>query len=77
VPLPSGAYFTAIEIETDQLTIKGKADSAFTVISYAMALESHGEFSEVRLAEIGEGKSAETETTQVESGVSFAIVVSK
>lgn len=76
--LPSGAYFTSIEIGTDQITVTGEADSSFTVISYAMALESQGEFSEVRLAEIGESKNTEAETTEVESrGVSFMIVISK
>ena len=75
--LPSGAYFTYIEVGTDQITVKGEADSSFTVISYAMALESQGGFSEVRVAEIGESRSTEAETTEVESsGVFFTIVIS-
>jgi type IV pilus assembly protein PilM len=76
--LPSEAYFTFIEVGTDQVTVRGEADSSFTVISYTMALESLGNFSEVRLAQISESQSTEAETTEVEtSGVSFMIVISK
>ncbi|MFQ5759224.1 MAG: PilN domain-containing protein, partial [Candidatus Bathyarchaeia archaeon] len=76
--LPSGAYFTSIEIGTDQVTVKGEADSSFTVISYAMALETQGVFSEVRIGEIGESRSTEAEATEMESsGVSFIIAISK
>ena len=76
--LPSGACFTSIEIGTGQITVKGEADSSFTVISYAMALEAQGVFSEVRIGEIGESRSTGAETTEVESsGASFIIVISK
>jgi len=76
--LPSGAYFTSMEIGADQLNVQGEADNSFTVISYAMALEAQGVFSEVRIDEIGESRSTEAETTEVESsGVSFIIVISK
>ena len=56
--LPSEAYFTSIEIGTDQITVEGESDSSFTVISYATALESLARFSEVRIAEINEGSRA-------------------
>ena len=56
--LPSEAYFTSIEIDTDQITVEGESDSSFTVISYATALESLARFSEVRIAEINEGSRA-------------------
>ena len=69
--LPSEAYFTSMEIGTDQITVKGEADSSFTVISYAMALEAQGRLSEVRIAEIDESTEAET------TGVSFTIIISK
>lgn len=55
--LPSEAYFTSIEIGTDQFTVEGEADSSFVVISYAMALEAQGGLSEVRIVEINESKS--------------------
>lgn len=71
--LPSQAYLASMEIGTDQITVKGKADSPFTVISYAMALEAQVGFSEVRIAEIDGSKSPQVETT----GVSFTIVISK
>ncbi len=74
--VPSEAYFTSIEIDTDQITVEGEADSSFTAISYAMALEAQGRFSEVRIVEID--KSTAAKTTAAEStGVSFIIVISK
>jgi len=73
--IPSGAYFTSIEIETNQITIKGEAASSFTVISYATALETQGVFSEVRIAEI---RSAEAESMEAKSTtISFTIVINK
>ncbi len=69
--LPSEASFTSVAVGTDQITVEGEADSPFAVISYAMALEAHGRFSEVRIAEIDESTEAET------SGVSFTIVITK
>jgi Tfp pilus assembly PilM family ATPase/Tfp pilus assembly protein PilN len=76
--LPSDAYFTSIEIDTEQITVEGEADSSFTVVSYAMALEAQGRLSEVRIGEIDESKSTEGETTEAGSnGVSFTIVISK
>ena len=69
--ITSEAYFTSIEIGTDQITVEGKADSAFTVISYATALEAQAGFSEVRIAEIDESTEAES------TGVSFIIVFSR
>lgn len=60
------------------LILVGEADSFFTVISYATALEAQGRFPEARIAEIGESKSAQAETTAAEStGVTFRIVISK
>ena len=74
--LPPGARFTHIEIDTRRITVEGKADSAFTVIHYVMALEANEEFSEVRIAEIA--KSYATENEGAESiGVSFTIVITK
>ena len=66
--LPSGAYFTSIEINTSRITVEGEADSSFAVISYAMALEAQQDLSEVRIAEIGEGGG---------TGVSFTIIIGK
>jgi len=69
--ITSEVYFTSIEIGTDQITVEGKADSAFTVISYAVALEARAEFSDVRIAELDESTEAES------TGVSFIIVISR
>jgi type IV pilus assembly protein PilM len=75
---PSGTYFTSIELGPDQITVGGEADSPFTVISYVMALEVQGGFSDVRIGEIDEGNADEAESTEAEdTGVSFTIVISK
>jgi len=74
--LPYEARFTFVEIGTDEITVKGEADSSFTVINYAMALEEQGGFPEVRIA--GIDSSTETETTEAENTwVSFSIVITK
>ncbi len=73
--LPSGAYFTSIELGTNQITVNGEATSSFTVVSYATALEASGVFPEVRIAEI---RSAEAESTEAKSTtISFRIVINK
>jgi len=66
--LPPGALFTHIETGTRRITVEGEADSAFTVISYVMALEKNGGFSEIRIAEIAANESA---------GLSFSIVITQ
>ncbi len=66
--LPSEANFTYLEIGTDQIVVEGEADSSFTVVSYAKALEAQGGLSEVRITKIDRGKS---------TGVCFTIVISK
>jgi len=74
--IPSEAYFTSIEMDTDQITIKGEVDSPLTVIDYVRALEAQGGLSEVRIAEIAESTeagAAETEGTRL----TFTIVISK
>jgi type IV pilus assembly protein PilM len=76
--LPSRAYFTSVEIGSGQITVRGEADSPFTVIDYAVALEIQGEFSEVRIAEINESMSAGVESPEMEtSKVSFVININE
>jgi type IV pilus assembly protein PilM len=74
--LPSEANFTYLEIGTDQITVEGEADSSFTVISYAKALETQSGLSEVRIAEIDEPENIEG--AEAESpGVSFKIIITR
>ena len=74
----SGADFTSVEIDTDQITLEGVADNSFTVIDYTMALETSGKFSEVRIAQIDDRESTRARSTKVKStGVSFTIVIRK
>jgi len=76
--IPSGAYFTSIQIGTDQIIVEGKADSSFTVVSYAMALEARWGSSEVRISEIDKSEVTEAETTETEGTVvSFIIIINK
>jgi Tfp pilus assembly protein PilN len=66
--LPSGAYFTSVEVGKNQITMTGEADNAFTVVGYVTALEALGKFSDVRITSINDSASA---------GVSFNIIISK
>jgi len=52
--LPNGSSFTSIDIEPEEITVKGEVNNAFTVISYINSLEKDGDFSEIRIAEISE-----------------------
>ena len=76
--LPSGAYFTSAEIGATQIAVDGKADSPFTVINYAVALEALEKFLEVRITHINESNISGNGTEEVESsGVSFGVVIMK
>jgi len=69
--LPSSTYFTAIKIDTKQITVEGEADSSSKVVSYAEALEKQTGFSGVRIAKI------EGINTTGGATVFFSIVISK
>jgi len=71
--LPYEASFTSIAIDTDQITVEGEADSSLTVISYVMALEAQGRFSEVRIAQIEESRRAKIEITDEDAAVSYTV----
>jgi hypothetical protein len=79
--LPPRTYFTAIDINRNQITARGETDSVFTVVSYATALETEGKFSEVRITQLDEGKSiisAAGETVEAPEGgvvITFEIVM--
>ena len=83
VPSPPEAYFTVIEMCTDQTTVEGETDNTFTVVDYVWALEEQGWLSEVRIAEIDEIKITEIEITETETieteitKTSFVIVISE
>lgn len=75
---PAKAYFTSVEVGTDQITVVGEADSPFMVIDYVMALEALGKFPEVGIVWIDESKSTGDNTTEAErAGVSFKVVISR
>jgi Tfp pilus assembly protein PilN len=81
--MPSKTYFTSIEILNGAITIEGEADSVFTVIEYAAALEAEGVFKEVRIIQLdeavitlpgaGEGESAQSQV----SVIIFEIICTK
>jgi Tfp pilus assembly PilM family ATPase/Tfp pilus assembly protein PilN len=52
--MPAKIYFTLIEMHEDSVMIQGEADSEFTVIAYATALEAQGVFTEVRISSLDE-----------------------
>ena len=63
-----------MEVHANQITVEGEADSFFTVISYAMALEAQTGFSEVRIAEIDDSSVVEGEEAET-TRVSFSIII--
>ena len=73
--IPPGASFISVDVGHDQVTVKGEADSAHTVVSYARTLEAKGGFREVRIVSIDEvqGKATHLEG----SAVSFHIEVKR
>jgi len=71
--LPHEASFTSIVIDTDQITVAGEADSSLTVISYVLALEAQGGFSEVRIAQIGESRRANIEITDEDAAGTYTV----
>lgn len=76
--LPAEAYFTSVETGTDQITVVGEANNAFTVVDYVMALEALERFSEVRIVWIDKSKNTGGGTTEAGStGVSFKVVINK
>ena len=76
--LPPEVDFTFLETGTVQVIIEGEADSSFKVVSYVMALEALGKYSEVRIDWINESKHTGNLTAEMDSSkVSFGIVVSK
>ncbi|HJX13552.1 MAG TPA: PilN domain-containing protein, partial [Dehalococcoidales bacterium] len=56
--LPPGTDFTSVEMDSGRVTLQGEADSVFTVIDYATALEAAGAFREVRITRLDEAESA-------------------
>jgi Tfp pilus assembly protein PilN len=52
--LPPLTYFTSIEADNRHFTVRGETDSVFTVIDYAIALESEAIFPDVRITELDE-----------------------
>jgi len=65
--LPPGMSFTSIEIDDNRITARGEADSVFTVINYAQALEATNTFSEVRITVLDEDASIASEAEEVET----------
>lgn len=75
--LPPQAYFTSIEMEKTQLTVQVKADSPFDAVTYALALEAPGRFSEVRIINIGEAPVTAGETGEDNAGITFSVSLNK
>lgn len=76
--LPPEAHFTVIDMGADRIILNGGADNFSTVITYASFLEELGIFSDVRIAEISQGKADASGDTETENaGVSFRIIISE
>jgi hypothetical protein len=83
VALPPDAYFTLIDIDNDLINVRGEANSVFTAVDYATALEATRAFTEVRITRLDEASltasiAMETENTTEEiSAIKFEIVINK
>jgi uncharacterized protein YlzI (FlbEa/FlbD family) len=81
--LPPGTLFTSIDINNNMITVQGLTDSVFTVVSYAITLETIEAFPEVRITEIDETVSVvtedeEAEPVQADNGmITFEILMKK
>lgn len=81
--LPPQTYFTSIEMEKEQLNVRGETDSPFSVISYALALEAQARFSEVQITGIDETLAMAAEETEMATPekesyvITFTIAMSK
>ncbi len=76
--LPADTCFTSVEIGPEWIEVEGRADSPFTVISYVIALEAEGRFTEVRIARIDESRNDSGDAAAPSgASVSFTIVISK
>ncbi|OGO21877.1 MAG: hypothetical protein A2144_04800 [Chloroflexi bacterium RBG_16_50_9] len=75
--LPSGTFFTLVEIGQNEINVEGQTDNSFTVVSYVIALEALKEYSEVRIVSINEVSSTkDTDKDKANPGVSFKIAIS-
>jgi Tfp pilus assembly protein PilN len=81
--LPPLTYFTSIDVDNRQVTVRGETDSVFTVIDYAIALESEAIFPDIRITELDEATSiipaddATLEETIRVNRIIFSIVLNK
>ncbi|MFC1917971.1 pilus assembly protein PilM [Chloroflexota bacterium] len=76
--LPDEAYFTSVNIGSEQITVEGEAENAFTVVNYVSALEKTGKFLDVRIVRINDSNVIDSGITAVETPeVSFNIIITK
>jgi Tfp pilus assembly protein PilN len=62
--MPSQTTFTSIEVRSGDITVRGEADSVFSVVEYATALENENKFVEVRITALDESISSVSGTGQ-------------
>jgi len=71
--LPPLADFNSVTIDTEQITVTGRADSTATAVAYATALEASGAFAGVRIARLDEAP-PEDDTA---AGITFEIDITR
>jgi len=74
--LPPQTAFISVAIETELITVTGEADSVFTVVAYADALEASGAFAEVRIARLDEVP-PETEGVIAGGEITFEVSITR
>jgi type IV pilus assembly protein PilM len=71
--LPETAVYTGLEINHNEISVSGEADSMFTVIEYAAALDALGTFYDVRINSLEEASSKFSAATVTR----FEIIIEK
>jgi Tfp pilus assembly protein PilN len=81
--LPPLTYFTSIEIDNKQVTVRGETENVFDVVDYASALERLEIFPDVRVTEVSEitriipGDNATTDEPATFNVITFSITINK
>lgn len=77
--IPANLYLTAVNLDSEEITIDGEADSVFTVVAYAAALEEGGTFEDVNISQLDEDTPINPETGEKEGEtfIVFTITVTR
>ncbi len=75
--IPSKTSLSSVEIRKEAITVRGEADSVFTVIDYAAALEDKKEFAEVRITSLDDTDSGDSTLPSQTGVITFEILITR